>query len=104
MKMLIIALGDAYYDCNRKDEAVEIWETLLKDNPEDSILHYNLGVAYRDKKQIKDAISELQKAIASDPKDDDARKLLKQLTMNNQGVKSTGNIKNKKKAEKKNKK
>jgi len=97
-------LGDAYYDCNRKDDAVEVWKTLLKDNPEDSILHYNLGVVYRDKKQTKDAISELQKAIASDPKDDDARTLLKQLTVNKQGIKSTGNIKNKKKTEKKNKK
>ena len=77
-----------------------MWETLLKDNPEDSILHYNLGVIYRDKGQLKNAITELQKAIASNPNDDDAKKLLKQLTTKKQRVKSTGNIKNKKKPEK----
>ena len=80
-----------------------MWETLLKDNPGDSILHYNLGVIYRDKGQLKNAISELQKAIASNPNADDAKKLLKQLTTKKQRVKSTGDIKkNEKKAEKKN--
>ena len=97
------SLGDAYYDCNRKDDALKVWKTLLKDNPEDSIFHYNLGVIYRDKGQFKNAILELQKAIASDPNNDNAKKLLQQLTTKKQRVKSTGDIKkNKKKAEKKN--
>src|SRR3972149_4246379 len=97
------SLGDAYYDCNRKDDALKVWKTLLKDNPEDSIFHYNLGVIYRDKGQFKNAILELQKAIASDPNNDNAKKLLNQLTTKKQRVKSTGDIKkNKKKAEKKN--
>ena len=70
-----------------------MWETLLKDNPGDSILHYNLGVIYRDKGQLKNAISELQKAIASNPNADDAKKLLQQLTAKKQRLKSTGDIK-----------
>ena len=78
-------------------------ETLLKDNPEDSILHYNRGVAYRDKKQIKDAISELQKSNYKRSKGASMQKLLKQLTMNNQGLKAQGILKKEKGREEKQK-
>ena len=88
-------------DCKKIDDAIEIWKTLLKDNPEDSILHYNLGVAYRDKGQLNPAIAELEKALKADPKDRDAKKLLKQLTIKKKGVKSSGQVKNLKKTEKK---
>ena len=97
------SLGDAYYDCKKIDDAIETWKTLLLNDPNDSVLHYNLGLAYRGKGQRELAMSEVEKAIACDPKNEDAKKLFQQLTTKKRGIKRSGNVKSKKRTEDKNK-
>lgn len=97
------SLGDAYYDCKKIDDAIETWKKLLVNDPNDSILHYNLGLAYRDKRQRELAMSEVEKSIACDQKNEDAKKLFQQLTTKKRGIKRSGNIKSKKRTEDKNK-
>lgn len=97
------SLGDAYYACKKIDDAIETWKILLLNDPDDSVLHYNLGLAYRDKRQWELAMSEVEKAIACNPKNEDAKKLFQQLTTKKRGVKRSGNVKSKKRIEDKNK-
>lgn len=100
---ILYSLGDAYYGCKKIDDAIGTWKTLLLNDPDDSVLHYNLGLAYRDKGQRELAMSEAEKAIACNPKNEDAKKLFQQLTRKKRRVERSGNVKNKKRTEDKNK-
>jgi len=63
------ALGTAYAEQGRLDEAIQTFHTALRFNKNDPKVHTNLGVAYYKKGRTAEALSELNKAIAIDPQD-----------------------------------
>jgi protein O-mannosyl-transferase len=69
--MLIVA-GFALRTVRRNmdwKDSLTLWESAIKDNPESSYSHYNLGVEYGELGREDDAIAQYKKAIASNPFD-----------------------------------
>jgi tetratricopeptide (TPR) repeat protein len=61
------ALGNAYYDSENWDRAIEAYEKARRRAPSDPNLLSDLGAAYRNRGEFKRAISFFEKARAADP-------------------------------------
>ncbi len=59
-------------------QAVQLFERAVKLKPDYADAHYSLGHAYLDLGQLEKAIASLQQAVELNPKDKEARQLLKQ--------------------------
>ena len=61
------ALGNAYYDREDWDRAVEAYEKALRKAPKDANLLSDLGAAYRNRGEFRRAIAAFEKARKADP-------------------------------------
>lgn len=61
------ALGNAYYDAEDWDHAVEAYEKALRKAPKAAALLSDLGAAYRNRGEFRRAISTFERARAADP-------------------------------------
>ena len=61
------ALGNAFYDAEDWDHAVEAYEKALRKAPKDAALLSDLGAAYRNRGEFRRAISAFKRARAADP-------------------------------------
>ena len=60
-------LGNAYYDSDDWDRAIDSYEKARRKAPSDPSLLSDLGAAYRNRGEFKRALSLFEKARASDP-------------------------------------
>ena len=60
-------LGERYYAANQSSKALEQFLRALEFNPDDPFLHYDLALAYVDKKQFETAEIHLKEAIRLKP-------------------------------------
>lgn len=58
--------GSDYFKQGKYDEAIKQYELLLKSNPQDAAIYFNLGATYQGKKDIEQAIAKYRQAIAID--------------------------------------
>jgi tetratricopeptide (TPR) repeat protein len=77
-------LGWAYYHKGIYQSAISQFQEALRLNekagaPDDSVLHYHLGLAYQKANQLSLARQQLEKALKIKPDNTDARKALEQL-------------------------
>jgi len=63
----LINLAATYDEIGKSEEAIKIYEEILKENPFDATVHFNLGYAYTNIGLIEEAVSEFKKAIAINP-------------------------------------
>lgn len=64
---LLTALGNAYYDREDWDRAVNSYEKARREGPGDPNLLSDLGAAYRNRGQLRQAISFFERAREKDP-------------------------------------
>ncbi len=69
-------LGIIYSDLNEPDKAIQEFQTVLRNNPNDSSALANLGAAYLDARQLAEATSYLRKALQLDPQNPDRHNML----------------------------
>ena len=63
-----IKRGNAHYQAEAYDAALEAYQSAAEDRPEDVISRYNLGAALYQKKQFEEAADEFRRSLdASDP-------------------------------------
>jgi tetratricopeptide (TPR) repeat protein len=62
------ALGNAYYDREDWDRAIEAYEKALRKAPKDANVLSDLGAAYRNRGEFRRAIAAFEKARKADPK------------------------------------
>lgn len=77
-------LGWAYYQKGIYQSAINQFQEALRliekhGSPDDSVLHYHLGLAYQKVNQIPQARQQFEKAVKLSPNNADARKALSQL-------------------------
>ncbi|MGE5140242.1 MAG: tetratricopeptide repeat protein, partial [Rudaea sp.] len=66
------ALGNFFYAHERFDEAIRLWEQAAQTLVSFDVLHRNLGLAYRDRRNDPErAIEEFEKALALNPNNQD---------------------------------
>jgi hypothetical protein len=66
--LLLMNLGLATARAARKySDPLRLWQETLSFNPDSAIAHHNIGIAYSEKKQWKDALAHLRAAEALDP-------------------------------------
>lgn len=86
--MIWTNLGAAYLGnpvlAREKDQrqAIEAFKKALEINPVAPNVAYNLGLIYRDRKEIEQAIHWFRRAVQANPNDRDARILLRRLREN----------------------
>ncbi|MDQ2871463.1 MAG: tetratricopeptide repeat protein [Acidobacteriota bacterium] len=61
------ALGNAYYDAEDWDQAVNAYEKALRKSPKDGALLSDLAAAYRNRGEFRRAIATFERARAADP-------------------------------------
>lgn len=66
---LRIALGGVYYALGRYDDAIGAFKLAILAKPDLANGHYNLAIAYREKKDYQDAITEMDTVLTLIPKD-----------------------------------
>jgi tetratricopeptide (TPR) repeat protein len=66
---LRISLGGVYYALGRYDDAIEAFKLAVLAKSDLANAHYNLSIAYRDKKDYDDAITEMNTVLILVPKD-----------------------------------
>lgn len=66
-------LAAVYLQSGKVDQAIQIWEGLSRDAPEESLAHSNLSEAYLEAGRIEEAIAASQKALQADPNNSDAQ-------------------------------
>lgn len=77
---LRIALGGTYFALGRFDEAIEAFKLATLAKPDLANAHYNLAIAYRDKKEFKKAADEINVVLSLVGKDSaDYETALKEL-------------------------
>lgn len=64
---LLAALGNAYYDREDWDHAIEAYEKALRKGAKEAAVLSDVGAAYRNRGQFQRAISYFEKARAADP-------------------------------------
>ena len=64
---VLAALGNAYYDREDWDHAIETYERALRKAPKDAAVLSDLGAAYRNRGEFKRAIACFRRARAADP-------------------------------------
>jgi tetratricopeptide (TPR) repeat protein len=66
---LRIALGGIYYSLGRYDEAIDAFKLAIMTKADYANAHYNLAIAYREKKDYDNAIAEMNNVLALVAKD-----------------------------------
>lgn len=66
--ILLISLGNAYFDVGRDRDAIEVYLKALEIYPDNVAVRTDLGTAYRRIKEPDKAIEEYNKSIAIDPR------------------------------------
>ena len=66
---LRIALGGTYYALGRYDDAIDAYKLAVLTKPDYANSHYNLAIAYRDKKDYDNAIAEMNTVLGLVTKD-----------------------------------
>jgi cytochrome c-type biogenesis protein CcmH/NrfG len=61
------SLGDAYYDAEDWDQAIDAYEKARRRAPSDPNILSDLGAAYRNRGEFKRAVALFEKARAADP-------------------------------------
>ncbi|MEP6767053.1 MAG: tetratricopeptide repeat protein [Acidobacteriota bacterium] len=61
------ALGNASYDAEDWDQAVDAYEKALRKAPKDAALLSDLGAAYRNRGELRRAVATFERARAADP-------------------------------------
>ncbi len=64
----LIELGNAYFDTNQFDQAIEVYSQALKIDPLNADVRTDLGIMYRRKGDFERAIAEFQQAAQDDPR------------------------------------
>jgi tetratricopeptide (TPR) repeat protein len=72
-------MGVAFARLGKFKEAVQEFETFIKEVPESSAAYYNLGRNYYSLGEVDLAIAAFKKAVAIDPSDDRSKKNLTTL-------------------------
>lgn len=90
---LRIALGGLYYALGKYDDAIATFKLAILAKPDLANAHYNLSIAYREKKDFDNAISEMQTVINLVAKDSEdatlAKNALTELQKNKVTTEST---------------
>jgi len=76
-------LGWVYYKQDLVDTAVPIMSRVVEKNPKNPRFHFHLGMAYAKQGEDAKAIAEFKRALALDPKfqnADEAKRMIKELT------------------------
>jgi tetratricopeptide (TPR) repeat protein len=79
-------LGAAYLgnpvlaDDKQQRQAIAAFEQALALNPAAPSVAYNIGLIYRDRRETEQAIHWFRRAVQTNPRDKDARRLLKKLS------------------------
>lgn len=66
---LRISLGGVYYALGRYDDAIDVYKLAVLAKPDLANSHYNLAIAYREKKDYDNAITEMNNVLSLVPKD-----------------------------------
>ena len=74
---LRISLGGVYYALGRYDDAIKVFELAVLSKPDLANAHYNLGIAYREKGSIENAIAQLNAVLSLVAKDSEDYNLVK---------------------------
>lgn len=89
---LRIALGGVYYALGRYDDAINTFKLAVAAKPDLANSHYNLAIAYREKKDYDNAITEMNNVLSLvDPNSQDytlAKQTLDDLEKNKPAVKA----------------
>lgn len=89
-----IALGGVYYALGRYDDAIDAFKLAILAKPDLANAHYNLAIAYRDKKDYDNAISEMNTVLSLLPKDSQdytlAKNTLDQIEKNKPATQPAG--------------
>lgn len=89
---LRIAMGGIYYSLGSFDNAVEIFKLAVLAKPNLPNAHYNLAIAYREKKDYDNAINEINGVISLVTKDSEDYKLAKQTLDDLQAKKTAAKV------------
>jgi tetratricopeptide (TPR) repeat protein len=91
---LRISLGGVYYALGRYDDAIEAFKLAVLAKPDLANAHYNLAIAYREKKNFDSAINEMNTVLSLVAKDSQdytlAKNTLDELEKNKPAAKTTG--------------
>ncbi len=63
-------LGALYVRLHREPDALEQFQTVLKQNPKSALAHYNLAIMFADAKIYREAVQEWRAAAKADPQGD----------------------------------
>ena len=66
-------LADLYLLQERIQEALGVYERLLKERPDSAVIHFNVGILYAKAGQWKEAVERLSRAVELDPDNLEAR-------------------------------
>ena len=75
----IDTIGWIYFKKNLPDNALEVYENLVRKKPDEPIFRYHLALVLLQKNQTFRARKELQTALASHPSVDESGKIAEQL-------------------------
>ncbi|WP_041567144.1 tetratricopeptide repeat protein [Nonlabens dokdonensis] len=64
---LLISKGNYYYQMGDKDKFLQVMETIVAKDPNDSDAHYNIGVVKQENKEIVEARIAFRKVLEIDP-------------------------------------
>jgi tetratricopeptide (TPR) repeat protein len=64
------------FKIGKYDDAIAKYQEVLKQNPTDPAVHFNIGATYQAKRDLDAAITQYRQAINLDPKNDDYKKAL----------------------------
>lgn len=81
----LIALGNAYFDTNQFDQAIEVYTQALKIDPQNANVRTDLGIMYRRKGDSDRAIAEFRRAAQDDPKHVNSRYNLGVVLLHDKG-------------------
>lgn len=76
---LRISLGGVYYSLGKYDDAIDSFKLAVLAKPDLANAHYNLAVAYREKKDYDNAITEMNNVLALVAKDSQDYKLASEV-------------------------
>jgi tetratricopeptide (TPR) repeat protein len=63
----LISLGNAYFDANQYNKAIETYQKALKLDPKNADVRTDLGIMYRDIKDYDSALREFRQAAKENP-------------------------------------
>lgn len=81
----LIALGNAYFDTNQFDQAIEVYSQALKIDPQNADVRTDLGIMYRRKGDSDRAIAEFRRAAQDNPQHFNSRYNLGVVLLHDKG-------------------